>query len=465
MRYGHPAISKTITTKDICWSPLGFKGDSAMYPTLSKVILMPFNLETVLVYHRLLNEGTEIISFFDNNHRLYGETYCGVPIVQPHSQLQAQMVVCGEKYMANIVQQLKNLGYDKTRILDWRVVETEAEDIDVADNVSDQEYANIALYESTLLPGTREENGIVTLKELRLYKKHGLDSRVLSYRALPHKTKSWYEIGRYRDSTSQMLTVDNIDLKITDVCTLRCKYCGVGNDYMERFEEYEIGSVISTLSGFLDKMDFVRRCVLLGGEPFTYRHLARLLRHIIDTEIYKAKIGQFIIYTNATIVPDDDVLDLIAEAKILIVISDYPKIKTKINELLRQLSIRKIKYRVSTIIDNWLNARSIVDHANAEYKSTHCTVYCPTIENNKYYHCSFLSQAYKLRAIPYDEKNFVNISEITKESFSQYRESVKPGCGWCKGLTKEQRLESLVEAAQQLTEPRIYKKYEPSSVY
>jgi len=119
-----------------------------------------------------------------------------------------------------------------------------------------------------------------------------------------------------------------------------------------------------------------------------------------------------------------------------------------------------VRYAVDPMSENWYDMYSIVEYNSAEEKSRNCNATnCPEIEGGKFYKCAFLLQACKLGAIPLDERNYIEIENITKQNLKEYRNSFTPGCGWCKGRNSEQWKNERVVAATQLKEPREYKKY------
>jgi len=418
------------------------------------------------MYHKLKKQGIETLVFFDNNRRV-NASYAGVCIVAPFYYRDITVIICSDRHFDAIHEQLRSICFEEENILDWRLVETEYNNLDICNEVLEQEYCRLRPLEAIHDNDFEGRNGLIAIRELRaLYRKNPHYEAKLPYHRIPYHTTpycefSYVQLPSYRDSTeSPLFTIDNCDLKITDACTMRCKFCVNLLDYMPERKGLDYESVVRTLTNFIDKVDFVRRLPLMGGEPFTYPHLEKLLRYIAAHTVFSEKVGLMYLYSNATIVPEDSVMQAIKDAGVYVSVTCYPKIQSQIVEVVRKLNRFDIPYRVIVSTDNWQNMSSILDEKVPKDASYHCTATnCPAIEDGRFYKCEFLLQAQKLEAIPFDERNFLTIDTMTRESLAEYRASVPPGCDYCRGLTLDQKETERIESATQLKEPRPYKKH------
>ena len=435
---------------------------------MKQIILMPFCMEAVLMFHKLRKENIEIMGFFDNNVRISHESYCGVPIMLPFYACDCEVIVCSHKHYKAIEQQLLEFSYTENQIHDWRKFDTKYGNLDICDEVDLRNYQRLSPFEAISDSDYIGENGTIKIKELRALHKIAPDisDNIDGYHTIPfcdleNAGVEIPDLPRFRDRTaSPLFVVDNCDLKITDVCTLRCKFCSVLLDYPVERKEMPLDKVISTFQAFLDKVDFVRRMTLLGGEPFTYSGLEGLLRYIVEHKEIESKVGKISLYTNATVIPTDEITVLLREANIFVAVSGYTSVKTKIMELVKKLNRFGVHYCIGKMDASWFDMNSIVENERAEEKSASCNATnCPEIENGKFYKCAFLLQANKLQAIPFDARNFLEIDKMTKDSLRAYRDGFTPGCGYCKGRNLEQWKNERVDAAMQIHEPRAYKKY------
>ena len=401
-----------------------------------KIVLMPFCLEAVFVFHYLKSNGAEVVCFFDNAERLQGLDYYGVPIVTPHST-DNHIILCMKNYFNEMRTQLKGIRINYISTFE----ELKYNDEEFIHEINEERYKQIATFEAIYADNIKRENGIIRLREARVKK-----------------------------LVTNPFICDTLDVKVTDRCTLKCKYCAASVDYMENGIDNDISTVIRDFSGFLDKVDFVRRVFITGGETFLNPNLIKLLNFITENkEKMELKCGRICLLTNGTVVPKDNVLSSIKKANIFLSISDSKAAgainKNSMTKLVSKCSFYNIPYGVSYLEDGWRDIQSLVEICDkAEEKSKQCTnIYCPPIENGRYYKCWFLLQMCKIGAIPFDERDSIEISKMTKERFIKYRNGITPGCGWCKGHDIDQRKNNRVVVGEQLTTNRKFSKYDSSS--
>lgn len=343
------------------------------------------------------------------------------------------VILCMEEHFIEMSDQLKQLGYEN-RIYKYNDLEFGCSNQDIIDEIDEKDYIKNARNEAIYFDDVSRKNGIIKLKEVRVNKNDGA------------------------------FIVDSLDIKVTDRCTMKCKYCAAALDYMEEAKDNDINVVIDDFFCFLSKVNFIRRIFVTGGEPFLHPDIDMLLKCFSDSSISKEKCGSVCIITNGTVLPKDETISLLKRADMNVLISDYKPYnssgKYRVTELVKILNDKKIPYRLSGLQSGWRDIQSIVDYGDAELKSKNCSnIFCSPIENGRYYKCWFLLQACKLQAIPFDENDSVRIEEMDAESYRKYRSSVTPGCGWCKGHTYEQRKTAKVAVAEQLKVPRKYYKY------
>ena len=434
---------------------------------LKRVILMPFCVEAVLMYHKLKKIGCEVAGFFDNNVFIALEDYDGECVMLPYYIPNTKVVVCHDKHMDSIVRQMHNMSYETDDLIDWREIDTRYNNVDICEDVDLKSYQKKCPREAIWDSDSLGRNGTIIIKELRAFRQKGVEySYKGKYHTIPFHDQDYSMVSsvnlpRFRDNTeSPLFTIDNCDLKITDVCTLRCKYCSVLLDYPVERKEIPLTSIVNTLNQWLNRIDYARRMTLLGGEPFTYSHIKELLAFISDNKLIERKVGILYLYTNATIVPDDDICQLLHDAGVFVVISGYTTVRTRIEEFVKKMNTHRVFYMIAPMGENWFDMNSIVKKEDAERKSSNCNATnCPEIEDGKFYKCAFLLQARKIGAIPQDERDYISIDKIDKESLRNYRASFTPGCGYCKGRDMKQWESERVPAAFQLNKPRDYCKY------
>ena len=79
---------------------------------------------------------------------------------------------------------------------------------------------------------------------------------------------------------------------------------------------------------FLEKVDFIRRVFLTGGETFLYNDLNQLLTYLLDKKEYiSRKCGCISVITNGTLLPSNETVRLLKENDFFVFISDYMSVK------------------------------------------------------------------------------------------------------------------------------------------
>ena len=119
------------------------------------------------------------------------------------------------------------------------------------------------------------------------------------------------------------LRSNRVDISLTEKCTLNCKHCNMFMPHFSNPKEQPLESVLHDIELYFDTVDFVKEMELLGGEPFLYKELPAVMRFV--QEVFLGRVGQLNIFTNATIIPSDEVLILMKQLNIHCMISDYSR--------------------------------------------------------------------------------------------------------------------------------------------
>lgn len=109
------------------------------------------------------------------------------------------------------------------------------------------------------------------------------------------------------------LIIPRITLVISVKCSLRCKDCVNLMQYYN--EPYDLGieELMSEMNEFFDLVDELMEISIVGGEPFLYEDLDKLIQYLISNE----KINSIRFTTNGTVVPKESVLNLMSHKKFL----------------------------------------------------------------------------------------------------------------------------------------------------
>lgn len=115
--------------------------------------------------------------------------------------------------------------------------------------------------------------------------------------------------------------LSKIDTVITSRCTLKCKNCNMFIGHAPIQYDIDLNRLKNNFDIFFESVDYVYEYTLLGGEPFIHKNIAEIISYLGDT--YGEKIGQINLISNGTVVPSDDVIDLLKRFNVTVHISDY----------------------------------------------------------------------------------------------------------------------------------------------
>lgn len=224
----------------------------------------------------------------------------------------------------------------------------------------------------------------------------------------------WYEFKKVH--------LPEVHIALTTKCTLNCKNCNMYMPYHKSSGEHlSLEKIIKSIDKLFSFTDRIYRFALLGGEPFLYPDLGKVISHI--TINYNDKIGELSIATNGTILPSDKILDLIKRNNILVSISDYTNTLNyvkKIEKLRDKLDVFKIPFIVNSS-EFWLDfnfphkALNIPDE-KIEQNMHSCSPVFKGINDNKFYYCHIVWSAVKSGLLKENESDYLNLNDLNPEN-------------------------------------------------
>jgi len=162
-------------------------------------------------------------------------------------------------------------------------------------------------------------------------------------------------LQHYKDNTSfhmniadfltgnEELVVGSIDVCMTTRCDLKCKGCGSLMPMYEHPKDIEINTIIHSLDRFFSVVDRVFRVNVIGGEPFLYPHMDKIIEYLNK----KDQVVKVVVPTNGTIMPEKPRLyEALRNSKNHVRISHYESFDTKSGKLLSRLRTENIDYSV-----------------------------------------------------------------------------------------------------------------------
>ena len=147
-------------------------------------------------------------------------------------------------------------------------------------------------------------------------------------------------------------------ISLTERCTLHCKKCAHACHLVspER-SDLTLEEAKSSADYFFKFVDYITEFVLIGGEPFLYSDLMKIIRYI--GENYRDRIRIFSITTNGTILPDGDILEICKLYDVTMRISNYaaalPMLRKRYELLAQRLEFYGIPYKLGKEESQWMD--------------------------------------------------------------------------------------------------------------
>lgn len=231
----------------------------------------------------------------------------------------------------------------------------------------------------------------------------------------------WYY--RYKGEINVLKT----DISLTTYCTLNCEHCMQFLPYWENKKENSLEEIKDNLDIYFKCVDYLLDLDIVGGEPFLFSRLPEFIRYL--GENYRHRIGYVGFITNGTIIPKDEVLDLLAQYSIEVSISDYSKdilYQNRVEELCKILEERNISYMRNQHID-WFDFGfpKQLYHFEGEAAVRHmqcCNSIEHVLDDGKLYYCGLEWAAQKSGLFPAEEKGYVDLRYIADCSVEAKRE-------------------------------------------
>jgi len=148
-----------------------------------------------------------------------------------------------------------------------------------------------------------------------------------------------------------------VNLDLTDRCTLRCKNCLALKPYFKDRSEMSWEQMEQVIDKLL-ALRWFRRFHLLGGEPFLYPHLDKVLTKLCASP----EVEHVNIITNGTVLPEEPVLQALENPKTMVRVSYYGDLSKRYRELEKICQERNIQIRVHA--QKWADIGRALDHAS-----------------------------------------------------------------------------------------------------
>lgn len=343
-------------------------------------------------------KGTSIVCVVDNDPRKQGAELLGYPIVSPQDLARDHRgvrVVIAAMFLEAIERQLEDLGCTDRE--DCYYLLSEGIEIDAGD-----------------FPLSMDD--VVYSLDLNMQK--------MFIRRHP---------GR--------LIVRSLDVVVTERCSLRCRDCSNLMQFYEHPADCGTEELLAAVQRFMAGIDYLFEFRVLGGEPFVYRSLPR----VVSALAANTHVGKLVLFTNGTLIPHADVLQVLRHPKVTVRISDYGPLSRKCSELVEVLR----REGVDCFVDRpeaWHDCarfawRGRSREATEALFATCCTNDTLTLLHGRLYHCPFSAHGQNLGALPGDPADFVDLTRepsdptLLRKTLCAFVEDKKSlaACSWCDG--------------------------------
>lgn len=166
----------------------------------------------------------------------------------------------------------------------------------------------------------------------------------------------WYFAGIHRYLDVHQIYLFRVDLSITAYCNLRCRHCNMLMPYYQQRCHYALEDILADVDAYFRWVDHVDQFNILGGEPFLHPDIEKITEEIAMR--YRSKINDLAFFSNGTILPDEQLLNLMEQYRIRVDIGDYrngvPSLRPKVDRFVETLESRGINYSLPPS-ETWLD--------------------------------------------------------------------------------------------------------------
>jgi len=261
----------------------------------------------------------------------------------------------------------------------------------------------------------------------------------------------------------ERLTVQSVDLMITEKCSMKCRDCSNLMQYYEHPENADMAEMLAMIDGLCSKMDEIYEFRVIGGEPFMHKEIDKVVAHVCA----KPNVRKVSIFTNATIVPRETMWPALQHEKVRFFITDYDELSRNIRPLVEALNERQIAY-VSEKANGWTDCASLEKHnrtveQNEALWRACCAKNLATLADGRLYRCPFAANAAKLRAVPDYAGDYLAVDGSSRDAIRSFLrdKTYIETCDHCNGRSYDA---PVIKAGVQVKKPLTYHKYERNNV-
>jgi len=205
------------------------------------------------------------------------------------------------------------------------------------------------------------------------------------------------------------LYIPCLEVPITTYCSLRCRNCANLIQYYERPYHVDCDVIIKSVQAICYAVERVDCLRILGGEPFLYPELDKILYEINNMQ----KVANIVIVTNGTMMLPERVARVIgANKKFKVSISEYCCVETE--RLSQQLDNYDVYYEIRNI--PWKEKASVLYRNYSEKELAYYFKNCPnrffSLLNGQLHLCPRSAHGNDLGFFRSEPTDFINVLQI-----------------------------------------------------
>lgn len=255
----------------------------------------------------------------------------------------------------------------------------------------------------------------------------------------------------------ERLTVQSVDLIVTERCSMKCRDCSNLMQYYEAPENADLNAMLAMIDAFCEQMDEVYEVRVIGGEPFMNKEIHLIVEHLAA----EPKVKNVAIFTNATIVPRETQWAGLTHEKVRFFITEYLQSRN-LQPLIEQLEKRGIAY-VSEKANGWTECGALEKHnrtveENEAIWQVCCAKNLATLADGRLYRCPFSANAFKLQAVPDYKNDYLILAQAGREQIKSFLrdKTYIESCDHCNGRSYGDKV---ITPAIQTAKPLQYHRY------
>ena len=264
------------------------------------------------------------------------------------------------------------------------------------------------------------DNVIITSDEYKQYYKDYLDKRGIKYTWYKNIASIWPFVLK------QKVHIFQTDVLVTEKCNLACSFCNMFIPHYELPKHRDIQIILSDIDSYFNLVDYVSIFHLVGGEPFLHPNIKNIIEYILEK--YSDKIDKFIITTNGTVLPKEEILEILKNNNVILSVSNYSnkleKLKSKVDRVLGTYQENNINHYVRNNIEwydfgdlrikNNMSEEELIDHFDS------CTAPFRGLNDGKFYYCHLNTSAVLTKLFPLNDNDYVNLSDVSSEDLIKF---------------------------------------------